>query len=103
MHMYTFTCMVPGCSHLGDQIRVADNGSHKETVVSNLCAHFHTGSAKIQVHLVVSTRDGSQSKIAHAVELQLEGQCWFQVPIDPVLLKLGTQAGHVHTKNHNIT
>lgn len=46
-------------SHLCDQIRVADNGSHKETVVSNLCAHLHTGCTQVQVHLVVGAWDGS--------------------------------------------
>lgn len=59
-------------AHLRDQIRVADNGPHKETVVCNLCAHFHTGCTQVQVHLVVGARDGGQGKIAHAVELQLE-------------------------------
>lgn len=59
-------------SHLCDQIWMADNGSHKETVVRNLCAHFHTRCAQVQVHLVVGTWDGSQGKITHAVELQLE-------------------------------
>lgn len=58
--------------HLCDQIRVADNGSHKETIVGDLCAHFHTGCTQVQVHLMVGTWDGSQGKIAHAVELQLE-------------------------------
>lgn len=51
---------------------MADNGSHKETVVRNLCAHFHTRCAQVQVHLVVGAWDGSQGKITHAVELQLE-------------------------------
>lgn len=50
---------VPPLTHLCDQIRVADNGSHKEAVVRNLCAHLHTGCTQIQVHLVVSTWDGS--------------------------------------------
>lgn len=75
-------------SYLCDQIRVADNGSHKETVVRNLCAHLHTSCTQVQVHLVVGTWDGSQGKIAHAVELQLESQCRLQVTVDPVLLKL---------------
>lgn len=46
-------------SYLRDQIRVADNGSHKETVVRNLCAHLHAGCTQVQVHLVVGARDGS--------------------------------------------
>lgn len=75
-------------SHLCDQIGVADNGSHKETVVGNLRAHFHTRCAQVQVHLVVGTWDGGQGKITHAVELQLESQRWFQMTIDPVFLKL---------------
>lgn len=70
---------------------MADNGSHKETVVRNLCAHFHTCCAQVQMHLVVGTWDGSQGKITHAVELQLESQCWFQMTIDPVFLKLLTR------------
>lgn len=46
-------------SYLCDQIWVADNGSHKETVIRNLGAHFHTGCTQVQVHLVVGTWDGS--------------------------------------------
>lgn len=57
--MGTLKFLVLPLSHLCDQIRVADNGSHKETVVCNLCAHFHTGCTQVQVHLVVGTWDGS--------------------------------------------
>lgn len=59
--------VVPVSSHLCDQIGVADDGSHKEPVVRDLCAHLHTGSTQVQVHLVVGTRNGSEGKIAHAV------------------------------------
>lgn len=84
-------------SHLCDQIRMTDNGSHEETVVCNFGPHLHTSCTQIQVHLVVGTWNGSQGEIAHAVELQLESQCWLQVPIDPVLLELlRTRAGNNH-------
>lgn len=75
-------------THLGDQVRVADDGPHKEAVVRHLGAHLHTGCTQIQVHFVVGARDSSQGKVAHAVELQLEGERWLQVAVDPVLLEL---------------
>lgn len=67
---------------------MADDGAHEEAVVRHLSANLHTGRTQVQVHLVVGARDGSQGKVAHAVELQLEGERRFKVPIDPVLLKL---------------
>lgn len=67
---------------------MADDGPHEEAVVRHLGAHLHTGRAQVQVHFVVGARDGSQGKVAHAVELQLEGQRRLQVAVDPVLLKL---------------
>lgn len=45
-------------SYLCDQVWVADDGSHKEAVVCNLCAHLHTGCTEVKVHLVVGTRNG---------------------------------------------
>lgn len=75
-------------SYLCYQIRVADNGSDKEAVVRDLCAHLHPRCTQVQVHLVVGTGDGSESEIAHAVELQLKRQRRLQMTVDPVLLKL---------------
>lgn len=80
--------VAPAQSNLCDQIRVADDGPHEETVVRNLCAHLHTGSTQVQVHLVVGTRHGGEGKVPHAIELQLERQRRLQMAIDPVLLKL---------------
>ena len=70
---------------------MADDGPDKEAVVRDLCAYFHSRGPQVQVHLVVGTGDGGQGKVAHAVELQLKGQRWFQVTVDPVLLKLQKQ------------
>lgn len=33
--------------NLGDQVRVADDGPHKEAVVCDLSAHLHTGSSQV--------------------------------------------------------
>ena len=70
---------------------MTNDRSDEEAVVCNFSTHRHTGSTEIQVHLVVGTGDGGQGKVAHAVELQLKGQRWFQVTVDPVLLKLQKQ------------
>lgn len=75
-------------THLGNQVRVADDGPDEEAVVRHLSAHLHTGRTQVEVHFVVGAWDGCQGKVAHAVELQLEGECWLQVAVDPVLLKL---------------
>lgn len=67
---------------------MANDGPHEEAVVRHLGAHFHAGCAQVQVHFVIGARDCGQSKVAHAVELQLEGERRLQVAVDPVLLKL---------------
>jgi hypothetical protein len=78
---------------------VTDDGPDKEAVVCDLCAHLHTGSAQVKVHLVVGTGNGGQGKVTHAVQLQLEGQRWLQVTVDPVLLKLETHGDSpLHSK-----
>lgn len=85
--------MAETCVYLGDEVWVADDGAHKEAVVCDLGAHLHAGGAQVQVHLVIGTRDGGERKVAHAVQFQLEGQRWLQVPVDPILFKL-----EAHTK-----
>ena len=70
---------------------MADDGAHEEAVVGDLDAHLHARGAQVQVHLVVGAGNGGQVEVAHAVELQLEGQRWLQVSVDAVLLKLGTE------------
>lgn len=55
-------------THLGDQIRMSDDCTDKEPVVCHFCAHFHLGCPKIQVHLVIGTRNGSKIKISHPVQ-----------------------------------
>lgn len=75
-------------THLGNQVRVANDGPHEEAVVCHFGAHLHTGRTQVEVHFVVGARDGGQGKVAHAVELQLEGERRLQVAVDPVLLKL---------------
>lgn len=56
-------------THLGDQIRMSDDRTDKEPIVCHFCAHFHFGCPKIQVHLVISTWNGSEVKISHPVQL----------------------------------
>lgn len=64
------------------------DGPDEEPVVCDLCAHLHLGSPQVQVHFVVGTGDGREVEVPHAVQLQLEGQGWLQVPVNPVLLEL---------------
>lgn len=45
-------------------------------------------SSKVQVHLVVSCRDEFQVKVAHTVDLKLEGQGWLKMTVDLILHKL---------------
>lgn len=56
-------------THLGDQIRMSDDCADKEPVVCHFCANFYLGCPKIQVHLVISTWNGSKVKISHPVQL----------------------------------
>lgn len=76
-------------SHLGDQVRVPYDGPDKEPVVRHFRAHFHLGCSQVQMHFVVGTGNGGEIKVSHSVQLQLESQSRLQVPVDPVLLKLG--------------
>ena len=40
------------------------------------------------MHAVIRNRNKLKVKVAHAVDLELEGKCWLQVAIDAVLLEL---------------
>lgn len=81
--------MYSRCSaNLCNEIRVADDGSYKETVVCDLGPLLHPSRAEIKLHLVVGARNGSQVKVPHAVELQLEGQSRLQIAINTILLEL---------------
>ena len=40
------------------------------------------------MHAVVCDRDELEVKVAHPVDLELEGERWLQVAVDPVLLEL---------------
>lgn len=64
------------------------NGADEEAIVGGLGARLHFGCPQVEVHLVVGTGDGCQVEVAHAAQLQLEGQRRLQVPIDAVLCKL---------------
>lgn len=75
-------------SHLGDKVRVSDDGAHEEAIVRDLCPRLHAGGAQVQVHLVVGAGHGPQGEVTHAVQLQLEGQRRLQVSVDAILLKL---------------
>lgn len=66
------------------------DGADEEAVVCGLGARLHLGSTQVEVHLVVGTGDGRQVEVAHAAQLQLEGQRRLQVPVDAVLCELGT-------------
>lgn len=68
-----------------------DDCTDKEPVVSYFCAHLHLSCPKIQVHLVISTWNGSEVKISHPVQLQLESQSRLKMTINTVLLKLSTR------------
>ena len=67
---------------------MANDGTDEKAVVSDLCPLLNAGGTQVQVHLVVGAGHSRQVKVAHAVELQLEGQSWLQVPVDTVLLEL---------------
>lgn len=76
------------CADLCNEIRVADNGSYEESVVCDLGPLLHPSRAEIKLHLVVGARNGSQVKVPHAVEFQLEGQSRLQIAINTILLEL---------------
>lgn len=84
-----------GHCYLGDEVRVADDGSDEKAVVGDLSALLDAGSPEVQVHLMVSTGYSGQGEVPHTAQLQLEGQSWLQVPVDLILLEL-----HTHTKSH---
>lgn len=71
---------------------MTDNGSYEETVVCDLGPLLHPSRAEIKLHLVVGARNGSQVKVPHAVELQLEGQSRLQIAINTILLELRSGA-----------
>ena len=45
----------------------------------------------VHVHAVVSHRYRLQVEVSHAVDLELEGERRFQLPVDPVLDELWTK------------
>jgi len=56
-------------THLGNQIRMPDDSPHEEPVVCHFCSHFNFGCSQVEVHFVVGTRDGSEIKVPHTVQL----------------------------------
>ena len=48
----------------------------------------YLGFSEIKVHAVVDDGDGLEVEVAHAVDLQLKGQCWLQVSVDAVFCEL---------------
>ena len=40
------------------------------------------------MHAMVVARDGLDIEVAESVDLKLEGQCWLQMPVDHVFVKL---------------
>lgn len=88
------------CANLCNEIRVADNGSYEESVVCDLSPLLHPSGAEIKLHLVVGAWYGRQVKVPHAVELQLEGQSWFQIAINTILLELRSGADWKGSESH---
>lgn len=58
--------------YLCNEVRVADNGTYEEAIVCDFSALLDTGSAQVEVHLVVGTGNSRQVKVPHAIELQLK-------------------------------
>lgn len=83
----------PALPCLGDEVRVAHYGTDEEAVVGGLGACLHLGSPQVEVHLVIGAGNGHQVEVAHAAQLQLEGQRRLQVPVDAVLCKLAQHRG----------
>lgn len=67
---------------------MAHDGADEEAVVGGLSARLHFGSTQVEMHLVVGAGNGRQVEVAHAAQLQLEGERRLQVPVDAVLCKL---------------
>ena len=44
--------------------------------------------AHVHVHPIVAHGNHLQVEVSHAVDLELEGECRLQVPVDPVLYEL---------------
>lgn len=78
----------PVTSYLGDQVRMPDDDADEEPVVRDLCALFHSGSAQVQMHLVVGAGHSSYVKVTQPAELQLEGQGRLQVTVNAIFCKL---------------
>lgn len=72
---------------------MAHDGADEEAVVGGLGARLHLGSPQVEVHLVIGAGNGRQVEVAHAAQLQLEGQRRLQVPVDAVLCKLARHGG----------
>ena len=54
-----------------------------------MCTHLSL--AHVHVHPMVADRNRLQVEVSHAVDLELEGECGLQVPVDPVLYELQTK------------
>ena len=52
------------------------------------CVNMYLSFTHVHVHAVVTDWNGLQVEVSHAVDLQLEGECGLQVPVDPVLYEL---------------
>lgn len=87
--------------YLSDQVRVPDDGTDEEPVICHFCAFLDSGSAQVKVHLVVGTGHGSEIKVAHPAELQLEGQGGLQMTVNAIFGKLQAVRGE-QTHRHGI-
>ena len=72
----------------GDEIRVSNDGADKEAIIGDLLTFGHLGFAKVEVHFLVGCRQCLQLVRPQPIDFQLEGQRWFQVAIDAVLVEL---------------
>jgi len=64
------------------------NGPHKEPVVCHFCSYFNFSCSQVEMHFMVGTWNGSEVKVPHSVQLQLESQSWLQMAVDSVFFKL---------------
>ena len=75
-------------THLGDQVRVSHNSTHKEPVVRDLLTLGDLGLAQVEVHLIVGSGHVDQVEVAQSIDLQLEGQARLQVAVDLIFTEL---------------
>ena len=64
------------------------DSSHEEAVVHDLSSFFYFRRSQVQMQTVVVGLHCFQAEVTHAVQLELESQSRFQVPVYSILLEL---------------